>query len=146
MKRGMTAVVTTLILAAGLSAQSTATGAKALDGRWRIATINGGDPAAMAGGEMVLAFAEGKYQQFIAGTLAEEGTITVDASKSPALIDLSIGTGADAGKAQRGLFEVKGDNLTMTLSLPEENPARTASLTEGALVVSATRVKPGAGL
>lgn len=141
MKRVMTMVVAVL-LTAGVAAQSGAVKPAAkFDGQWRVTTINGGSPEDMAGGEMVLVIAGGKYQQLIGAVLTEEGTITIDASKVPAHVDLAIGTGPDAGKNQRGLLEVKGDVMTMTLSMPDADPARTPTLTEGALVVAAARIK-----
>jgi uncharacterized protein (TIGR03067 family) len=133
------AAAAAILVTAGLAAQTASTAS--LDGSWKVSTINGGDPSMMAGGAMVLAFKGTTYQQLIDGTLTEEGTVKLDTSKSPSAIDLIIGTGPDAGKVQRGFVEVKGDTLSMSLSMPDADPSRTASLTEGALVVAATRVK-----
>ena len=141
MKRILT-VIAALLLTAGISAQGAADKTAAqYDGKWLVTSINGGSPAAMAGGDMVLIFGGGKYQQLIGDVLSEEGTIAFDFTKTPHHIDLTIGTGPDGGKMQRGLLSVTGDILSLTLSIPDADPARTATLTEGALVVVAQKVK-----
>lgn len=94
--------------------------ASQIQGRWEVATINGTAPSSMVGGEMLLVFTGEKYQQLIQGAVTEEGAITIDASKTPHHIDLSIKTGDDAGKVQLGLFVVKGDEMSLTLGLPAD--------------------------
>ena len=141
MKRMLT-VMAALLLTVGISAQGAANKAAAqYDGKWLVTTINGGSPADMAGGDMVLIFGGGKYQQLIGDVLSEEGTVAFDLTKTPHHIDLSIGTGPDGGKIQRGVLSVTGDMLSLTLSMPDADPARTTTLTEGALVVVAQKVK-----
>ena len=141
MKRMLTATAA-LLLTVGIAAQGTPDKRAAqYDGKWLVTTINGGSPADMAGGDLVLVFGEGRYQQLIGGTLSEEGTIAFDTTKTPHHIDLTIGTGPDGGKLQRGVVEVKGDMMALTLSMPDADPARTTTLTEGPLVVVAQRVK-----
>ena len=141
MKRVMT-FAATILLTAGLAAQGAMGKAAAqYDGKWLITSINGGSPADMAGGDMVLIFSGGTYQQLIGGTVSEEGKLAFDTTKTPHQVDLTILTGPDGGKIQRGVVEVKGDAMSLTLSMAGADPARTATLTEGPLVVVAQRVK-----
>ncbi|MDQ3170510.1 MAG: hypothetical protein M3Q55_10275 [Acidobacteriota bacterium] len=141
MKR-MLKVIAALLLTVGIAAQGAADKAAAqYDGKWLVTTINGGSPADMAGGDMVLIFGGGKYQQLIGDVLSEEGAIAFDATKTPHHIDLTIGTGPDGGKLQRGVLEVKGDIMALSLSMPDADPARTTTLTEGPLVVVAQKIK-----
>src|SRR5687768_16754449 len=140
MKRMFT-IVAAMLLTVGTAAQTAADKTAAqYDGKWLVTTINGGAPADMAGGEMVLIFGGGKYQQLIGDVLSEEGTIAFDGTRTPHHINLTIGTGPDGGKLQRGVIEVKGDVMALTLSMPDADPARTTTLTEGPLVVVAQKI------
>jgi uncharacterized protein (TIGR03067 family) len=65
-----------------------------------------------------LTFTGDKYEQALGGTVNERGTIKLDASKKPMTIDLAIGEGTDAGKAQLGIVEVSGDTMKLHLDSP----------------------------
>ena len=141
MKRMLT-VMAALLLTVGLGAQSgAAKPASKYDGRWLVSTVNGNAVSGMGGGEMILVFTGGKYEQILDSVVSEEGTLTFDLTKTPNHVDLGILTGPDGGKLQRGLVEVTGDTMSLALSAPDADPARPASLTEGTLVVTAIRVK-----
>ncbi len=84
-------------------------------GTW--ALVPDGAPAAKAP-EILLTIAGDRYAQLVGGKVAEHGTMRVDVTTKPMTIDLSITSGADAGKTQVGLVEVSGGTMTMHLSMP----------------------------
>ena len=88
-----------------------------LQGTWVITSINGqatpeGSP------EMTLTFTGDKYHQTLGGEVNERGTIKLDKSKKPMMIDLIIAEGDDAGKTQLGIIEVSGDTVRANLDTP----------------------------
>ena len=107
-----------IALAAGIGGQAGKPQGKtptaAVQGTWIISTING-QPGPDG---MSLTFTGDKYEQALGGQVNERGTIKVDASKKPMTIDLAIGDGQDAGKAQLGIFEVAGDTMKLHLAAP----------------------------
>lgn len=115
-----------------------AKGAAVLQGTWTVSSING--QTATEGNELKLTFDGSKYHQTYGGTVNERGTFTVDATKKPMTIDLSITEGNDAGKTQLGLFEVTGDTMHVTFNAPGATE-RPVSLEKGALVVAAKKSK-----
>ena len=90
-----------------------------LQGSWNIVTMNGQNVADM-NTTMTMTFTGNKYQQFINGRSAEQGTLKIDGSKKPMTITLDISEGSDAGKTQPGLLELKDDTLTLHFSAPGE--------------------------
>ncbi len=110
-----------------------------LQGKWLIASFNG-EAMPPEAGEMALVIAGNKYQQLDNGSLTEEGTLTVDASKTPMWITLSIRTGNDAGATQPGLIIVNGDKFQLGLAMAG-NPTRPANMDAADIYVTATRVK-----
>jgi uncharacterized protein (TIGR03067 family) len=91
--------------------------AAALKGTWTIVTI-GGQSLADAGAETLLTFAGDTYSQTVNGEVNERGSFKIDATKKPMTIDLVITEGADAGKTQLGVIELKDDTLTGNLNTP----------------------------
>ena len=87
-----------------------------LEGTWVINSING-QPMA-EGSEMTLTFTGDKYHQTFGGTVNERGTIKLDRTKKPMMIDLIIAEGQDAGKTQLGIIEVSGDTVRAILDTP----------------------------
>ena len=51
------------------------------------------------------------------GGATHEGTIKIDASKTPKTIDLIFNEGPEKGKAALGIYELGGDHWRMCLSL-----------------------------
>jgi uncharacterized protein (TIGR03067 family) len=133
-----------LVLASGVAAQTPKppTAAKALDGLqgiWVIKTFNG-QPAGE--GEVSLTITGDKYAQTVNGTVNERGTVTVDPSKKPMTIDLTIEVGGDAGKLQVGLVAVEGDTMTLKLNTPGiATRPKDLSVEEGFFVVVCARKK-----
>ena len=113
-------VIVSIAFSAGVLSQQGA-GQKAsvtpLEGTWVITSING---QAMPEGspEMTLTFTGDKYHQTLGGEVNERGTIKLDKSKKPMMIDLIIAEGDDAGKTQLGIIEVSGDTVRANLDTP----------------------------
>ncbi len=105
-------------------------------GKWLTTSFNGEAPPA----EILLIVTGDKYQQVIAGEIAEEGTVKVDVSKKPMWFDLSILTGGDAGKSQPGLADVAGDILTLGLAAAG-NATRPATMDQAELYIVFKKAK-----
>jgi uncharacterized protein (TIGR03067 family) len=63
-------------------------------------------------------FEEKTYNNTIASDVVEEGSYTIDASKTPRTIDFDIKKGHDEGKKQLGIYKLEGDKLTLVLTEP----------------------------
>jgi uncharacterized protein (TIGR03067 family) len=61
--------------------------------------------------KFTLVLKDGKYTVKINGEVADQGTFTFDASKSPKHIDTTSSEGDNKGKVDRGIYELKGDVL-----------------------------------
>jgi uncharacterized protein (TIGR03067 family) len=126
---------------AGKSAAPPTKAAATLQGTWVIASVNG-KPAGEGASELTLTFAGDKYHQAVGGKVNERGTIKIDASKKPMTIDLAITEGSDAGKAQLGIVEVKGDTLRASFDQPGAGKRPTSfETTEGALAIVGKKKK-----
>ncbi len=76
-------------------------------------------------------------------TIVEEGSYTVDPSKKPKAIDLTITKGPDAGMRQLGIYEVTGDTLRVCLAEPGSTKRpKSFNATSGHLLVQNTRFHP----
>jgi len=71
-----------------------------------------------------------KYEERVDGKLEEEGKLKLDPSKKPAAIDLSIASGKDKGKNQRGIYELKGDTLRFRFARPGDERRPTTFTTK----------------
>jgi uncharacterized protein (TIGR03067 family) len=56
-------------------------------------------------------FEGGKYKIKAGDKVVEEGTFTVDGSKSPKHIEVAATKGMDKGKKWHGIYEIKGDTM-----------------------------------
>lgn len=110
-----------------------------LQGKWAINSFNG-EAIPPEAGDVSLVITGNRYQQIESGSISEEGTFTVDPSKTPMWITLSIRTGNDAGATQPGLIIVTGDKFQLGLAMAG-NPTRPANMDAADLYVTATRVK-----
>lgn len=87
-----------------------------IQGSWRVVTFNGQDVPASA--EAYLVFKGDKYEQWTNNSVGERGSLKLDASTKPALIDFVITEGNDAGKVQLGLVDITGDTLSLAFAAP----------------------------
>lgn len=141
MKASIVALVTSIALAGVGSAHTQDAVPKEmvpLQGTWVVTQVNG-DPTPSA---TALVIAGAKYSETIDGTVDETGLFKVDASKTPMTVDLIIQEGADAGKTQLGIFDVKGDTMRLLLNTAGET-ARPTSLekADGELFIVAQKKK-----
>lgn len=104
---------------------------KPFQGTWVLTTADG-QPLAQ-NGDLTITVTGDKYEQAIAGTVNERGTVKLDATKKPMWIDLTITEGSDAGKIQLGVIEVTGAVMKGVLAAPADT-TRPTSLTEGPIV------------
>jgi uncharacterized protein (TIGR03067 family) len=144
MTRIATLAAALLLTTAGVLAQAAkpmtaAQVQKGLQGTWVVKTFNG---QAQGEQEVALIITGEKYAQSVGGTINERGTYKVDPTKTPMTIDLNIQEGADAGKLQLGLLEIKGESLTCKLNPPGSTTRPTTlAIEEGFFVVVAERKK-----
>src|SRR5215475_81704 len=93
------------------SHQSIAQGQTPLEGAWRIEQVaSDGQTHSPGVDTVVLTFAGLNYNQAINGTVNEWGTIKLDQTKKPSLIDFVL---TEPNVIQRGVFEINGDELKL---------------------------------
>jgi uncharacterized protein (TIGR03067 family) len=94
--------------------------AESLKGKWSAVSMsmNGQAVSDDFVKSLKMTFDDKTYTMTTGDTTAEEGSYTVDTSKSPKTIDLDIKTGNDAGKQQVGLFKIEANRLTFLFGLP----------------------------
>lgn len=63
-------------------------------------------------------FEDKSYTNSVAREQIEEGSYSIDASKTPKTIDFEIKKGHDEGKKQLGIYQIEGDKLTFVLAEP----------------------------
>lgn len=136
-------VMVALLLTAGVQFSVGAQGDPKKDlerfqGKWVVTSFNGDAPPAEA--EIALVVTGDKYQQLVAGEVAEEGTVKVDVTKKPMWFDLAILTGNDAGKPQPGIAVLEGDTLTLGLAAAG-NTTRPATMDQAELYILLKKAK-----
>ncbi len=103
--------------------------AELLKGKWKAVSISmGGEPQP---DEVVKDFKmnfDGKEYKNTMGDMVEEGSYTIDASKSPKTIDFDIKKGPDKDKKQLGLYKIENDKVTI-VAKPAGATDRPTSLT-----------------
>jgi uncharacterized protein (TIGR03067 family) len=94
--------------------------AEELKGNWTAKSLKQGGKAAPE--DLIAKFQtrfDGKnYKNVADGQVVEEGTYTIDSSKTPKTIDFDIKSGESQGKKQLAIFQVEGDKLTLVVAEP----------------------------
>ena len=121
---------------ASIAAIAAAQAPEALRGTWVLSSAEG--KPLPPGVHVSLVIAENSYHGTVNGKINERGTLKVDSTPRPMLIDLIISEGTNAGKTQLGIVDVTGD--TMQLALAEPGATARANTLIGGL--SLARVKP----
>jgi uncharacterized protein (TIGR03067 family) len=111
-----TALFVALLTAGGVAAQDRKDeqpdGRKALQGTWTIVSLeHGGKKADEKVTASTVVFKGDKYRILAGEKAVEEGTFTVDASKTPNQIDVAATSGPDKGTKWHGVYELEGDTL-----------------------------------
>lgn len=111
-----------------------------LQGTWVVSTQNGQD--ATGGPETTITITGNKYVQTSAGSVLERGTFTIDASKKPIALDVSVTEGDDAGSTKVGIIDVTETALKAKVSLAggSTRPSDFA-VTDGFVVLTLTKKK-----
>jgi uncharacterized protein (TIGR03067 family) len=82
----------------------------AVQGVWKMTMVNGQDAAAI-GQNITITIKDNTYVQTANGQMTERGTFTIDESKKPMTIDITVVEGDDAGQKQLGVFELDGTTM-----------------------------------
>ncbi len=61
-------------------------------------------------------FDEKTYRDTADKEVIEEGSYTIDASKTPKTIDFDIKKGPKEGKRQLGIYKIEGDKITLVMT------------------------------
>jgi uncharacterized protein (TIGR03067 family) len=118
-----------------------------LQGDWAaVSAQQEGKPAANLVGH-VLTFTGKSFRiQAKDGKLLYAGTAIVQPNATPAAIDFEITEGALKGKSWKGIFEVKGNSLTICDNAPDPGKSRPAAFEtksgSGYVLVTFQRIKP----
>jgi uncharacterized protein (TIGR03067 family) len=138
------AVCVVLVLAAAGTGKEGKEVADPIKGTWTVESIlRDGQDVDDAKGDKVT-FGGGKLM-IKTKDRDQEGTYKVDPSGKPATIDVVPGEGPNAGKTLKGIYRVKGDELTICIPVnadsarPKEFEGKEGS---GLMLVSLKRDKP----
>ena len=93
-----------------------------LKGTWTlVSSIKNGETVVPEGIEGTRVNFDGKeYKLTRAGEVLEQGTYTIDASKTPREIDVKPSQGNDKGKTIKGIFRCAGKTLRACVAEPDE--------------------------
>jgi uncharacterized protein (TIGR03067 family) len=119
------AILTLLLVVSARADEKTDAELKALAGTWKVekAELGGKDTTAILKDLKLTVDASGKYTVEI-GKEKEEGTFTVDLSKTPKQMDLTSKDGPNKGKMIKAIYKLDGDTLVACYDLNTEKGAR----------------------
>ena len=125
--------------AAGASSQDTATDSKAIEGKWMVlaAELSGAALPVAATKTMRLDLTAEKYS-FTEGTIIDQGTIKIDATKKPKTIDIVGTDGPNKGKTYLAIYELKGDTMRLCYDLTGKARPSEFATKKGALLFLVT--------
>jgi uncharacterized protein (TIGR03067 family) len=138
-------LLATLLSAAALSAQDKRDDArKAFQGTWTIVHTKKGDDTDKEPVTAPTVVGDGdKYRIKAGDKVVEEGTFTIDPSKSPKHIEVAATVGMDKGKKWHGVYELKGDTLRAVVGpTDKDRPTKFDNPTEGVRAFTLKRARP----
>jgi uncharacterized protein (TIGR03067 family) len=94
---------------------------KALSGDWKATGVLVGgkvEPRDEGRGDFRIVIEGNRYTFTLRGQARETGSLTVDPTKTPKVIDLVPAGGPNAGKTLLGIYELKDDELKLTWADP----------------------------
>jgi uncharacterized protein (TIGR03067 family) len=112
----VTLVVTLLVTAPGGRADDKADVEKELkkfQGTWTFESVEGGGEKQPADGfkDMVITFEGARHTVKKGDEVVQAGTQTIDPSKSPKAVDVTLTEGPNKGAVMLGIYEIDGDTL-----------------------------------
>jgi uncharacterized protein (TIGR03067 family) len=120
-----------LLFAGAVPAEEKKDDRKALQGTWTIVDRKKADTKEPVTAPTVV-FEGDRYRIKAGDKVVEEGTFTVDGSKSPKQIEVTATEGKDRGMKWHGIYEVEGDTLRAVVGPTDKpRPARYDSPPEG---------------
>jgi uncharacterized protein (TIGR03067 family) len=115
-----------LVLALNVGAQDAKTDAQQLQGTWSgtLIRVGGQEPTEEEKSFKVKLVITGeRYQALAEEQVLMEGTFRLDPTQQPRAIDAVFATGELKGTVQKGIYELRGDDLVVTFAKPgEERP------------------------
>ena len=143
----MRSVLFVAMLSAGaLTAQDKKDDArKAFQGTWTIVhTKKGDDKDKEPVTAPTVVFDGDKYRIKAGDKVVEEGTFSVDGSKSPKHIEVAATAGEDKGKKWHGIYELEGDTLRAVVGpTDKDRPTKFEDPAEGVRAFTLKRAKAG---
>lgn len=142
-----TALFAALLTVGGLAAQDRKAeqpdGRKAFQGTWTIASLeHGGKKVEEKVAASTVVFDGDKYRILAGDKAVEEGTFTVDASRTPNRIDVVATAGIDKGTKWHGVYELEGDTLRAVVGpIDKDRPTKLADPAPGTRGFTLKRVK-----
>ncbi len=116
-------------------------GRKAFQGTWTIVDRKKADGKEPVTAPTVV-FAGDRYQIKAGDKVVEEGTLTVDGSKSPKHVAVAATEGMDKGKKWHGVYEIAGDTMRAVVGpADKDRPTKYDNPAEGGRVFSLKREK-----
>lgn len=88
----------------------------AVQGIWALTNANGQDLAG-SGQEVLITITADKYVQTVNGQVVEKGSFTLDETKKPYTLDITVVEGDDAGQKQLAIFELDAAGKTMKVAI-----------------------------
>ncbi len=117
-------------------------GRKAFQGTWTIVDRKKADGKEPVTAPTVV-FDGDKYKIKAGDKVVEEGTFTVDGSKSPKHIAVTATEGMDKGKKWHGIYEIEGDTMRAVVGpADKDRPTKYDNPAEGVRVFTLKRAKP----
>lgn len=117
---------------------------KAFQGTWTIVDRKkGGDKDKEPVTAPTVVFEGDKYRIKADDKVVEEGTFSVDASKSPKHIEVAATAGMDKGKKWHGIYEIEGDTMRAVVGpTDKKRPTKYDNPPEGVRSFTLKRAKP----
>ena len=131
----------TLLVAGAVLADDKKDDRKAFQGTWTIVERKRADTKEPVTAPTVV-FEGDRYKIKAGDKVVEEGTFTVDGSKSPKHIEVAATAGMDKGKKWHGIYEIEGDTMRAVVGpTDKDRPTKYDNPAEGVRVFTLKRAR-----